>query len=56
MAPGTVLDDMLAIACRPGALRPVLLQRAGRAPADASAFLRGYAIPRGTVLPCPATS
>jgi methionyl-tRNA formyltransferase len=54
--PGTVLDDRLAIACRAGALRPVLLQRAGRAPAEISAFLRGYALPRGTVLPCPATS
>jgi methionyl-tRNA formyltransferase len=54
--PGTVLDDSLAVACGAGALRPVLLQRAGRAPADGSAFLRGYAIPRGTVLPCPATS
>ena len=54
--PGTVLDDRLAVACRTGALRLLLLQRAGRAPADASAFLRGYAIPRGTVLPCPATS
>ena len=54
--PGTVLDDGLAIACGSGALRPVLLQRAGRAPAAASAFLRGYAIARGSVLPCPATS
>jgi methionyl-tRNA formyltransferase len=54
--PGTVLDDRLAVACGSGALRPVLLQRAGRAPADAAAFLRGYPVPRGTVLPCPATS
>ncbi|MBV8651047.1 MAG: methionyl-tRNA formyltransferase [Alphaproteobacteria bacterium] len=55
-APGTVLDDSLAVACGVGALRPILLQRAGRAPAASSAFLRGYAVPRGTVLPCPATS
>jgi methionyl-tRNA formyltransferase len=54
--PGAVLDDRLAVACGADALRPVLLQRAGRAPADAAAFLRGYAIPYGTMLPCPATS
>ena len=28
-APGTVLDDRLAIACAAGALRPTLLQRGG---------------------------
>ncbi len=55
-APGTVLDDRLAIACGQGALRPLILQRAGRAPQDVDAFLRGYPLPRGTVLPCPATS
>jgi methionyl-tRNA formyltransferase len=55
-APGTVLDDALAIACGEGALRPLMLQRPGRAPVDAAAFLRGYPLPRGTVLPCPAAS
>jgi methionyl-tRNA formyltransferase len=55
-APGTVLDDALAIACGEGALRPLLLQRPGRAPVATAPFLRGYAVPRGTVLPCPATS
>src|SRR5712671_6789826 len=55
-APGTVLDDRLAIACRQGALRPLILQRAGRAPQDVDAFLRGYPLPCGSVLPCPATS
>ena len=55
-APGTVLDDRLAIACGEGALRPLVLQRAGRSPQDVDAFLRGYPLPRGTVLPCPATS
>jgi methionyl-tRNA formyltransferase len=55
-APGTVLDDRLAIACGEGALRPLLLQRAGRAPQEVDAFLRGYPLPRGSVLPCPATS
>src|SRR5690242_4269825 len=55
-APGTVLDDRLAIACGEGALRPLLLHRAGRAPQEVDAFLRGYPLPRGSVLPCPATS
>jgi methionyl-tRNA formyltransferase len=55
-APGSVLDDRLAIACGEGAVRPLKLQRAGRAPQEIDAFLRGYPLPRGTVLPCPATS
>ena len=55
-APGTVLDDALTIACGEGALRPTRLQRAGRAPLATDEFLRGYPVPRGTVLPCPATS
>ena len=54
--PGTVLDEHLSIACREGALRPLRLQRPGRAPLDTAAFLRGFALPPGTVLPCPATS
>jgi methionyl-tRNA formyltransferase len=54
--PGTVLDARLAIACGAGALRLLRLQRAGRAPQAAEAFLRGHAIAAGTVLPCLATS
>jgi methionyl-tRNA formyltransferase len=54
-APGTVLDDRLAIACGAGVLRPLRLQRAGRGPAELEAFLRGFPVARGTVLPCPAT-
>ena len=54
--PGTVLDDSLAIACgQASALRPIRLQRAGRAPMAAAAFLRGRPIAAGTRLPCPAT-
>lgn len=49
-APGTVLDARLAIACGEGALRPTLLQRAGKAPVAADAFLRGFLLPPGTVL------
>ena len=48
--PGTVLDAQLAIACGEGVLRPTLLQRAGKAPVAAEAFLRGFALPAGTVL------
>jgi len=55
-APGTVLDDALLVACGDGALRLTRLQRAGRAPLRTEEFLRGYAIARGTVLSCPATS
>jgi methionyl-tRNA formyltransferase len=55
-APGTVLDARLTIACGGGALRPLRVQRAGRAAMDTAALLRGFALPPGTVLPCPATS
>jgi methionyl-tRNA formyltransferase len=55
-APGTVLDDSLSIACAEGALRPLRLQRPGRAPVETKPFLRGFPLPPGTILPCPATS
>jgi methionyl-tRNA formyltransferase len=55
-APGTVRDDRLAIACAEGALRPTLLQRAGRGTVDTDAFLRGFPVRPGDILPCPATS
>lgn len=49
-APGTVLDDAALVATGAGALRLLRLQRPGRAAQDAEAFLRGFALPRGTVL------
>ena len=49
-AAGEVLDDGLAIACGEGAIRPTLLQRAGRSPMAVDEFLRGFAIPAGTRL------
>lgn len=52
--PGTVLDAALTIACGEGALRPLRLQRPGRGAADTADFLRGFSIPPGTMLPCPA--
>jgi len=48
--PGELLDDRLAIACGEGALRLKRLQRAGRAPMAAEAFLRGYALAPGARL------
>jgi len=50
-APGEILDDQLTIATSSGAIRPLLVQRAGRGPMSADELLRGFAVPRGTVLP-----
>ena len=55
-AAGTVLDADLLIRCGSGAIRPGLLQRAGRQAIDRQAFLRGASILEGTILPCPATN
>jgi methionyl-tRNA formyltransferase len=51
-----VLDGHLAIACGTDALRPLRLQRPGRGAQGTDAFLRGFAVPPGTILACPATS
>ena len=48
--PGTVLDDRLTVACGEGALRPLRVQRQGKAPMAAEELLRGFPIPAGTVL------
>jgi methionyl-tRNA formyltransferase len=48
--PGDTLDDLLTIACGQGAIRPTLIQRAGRPALDVAAFLRGRSIPAGTRL------
>ena len=47
---GTVIDQRLGIACGSGALRPIMLQRAGRSPMGIDQLLRGFAIPQGIVL------
>ncbi len=47
---GAVLDDMLTIACGSGAVRLTELQRAGKSPMAADAFLRGMALGAGTRL------
>jgi len=49
-APGTALDDSLCIACGGGALRLLRVQRPGKGPMAAAELLRGYAVPKGTVL------
>ena len=49
-APGMVLDAGPTIACGEAALRPLRLQRAGKAPLDAEAFLRGLPLPPGARL------
>ena len=46
-APGTVIDDVLTIACRDGAVRILELQRAGRQSMKAEEFLRGTALKAG---------
>jgi methionyl-tRNA formyltransferase len=43
-APGEVLDDHLAVACKQGAIRIVDLQRAGKQPMKAEEFLRGTSL------------
>jgi methionyl-tRNA formyltransferase len=40
-APGDLLDDLLTIACGDGAIRILELQRAGKPPMKADAFMRG---------------
>jgi methionyl-tRNA formyltransferase len=45
--PGSVLDDRLTIACGSGAIRIHQLQRAGRQPMPAEAFLRGTQLAAG---------
>jgi len=49
-ATGAVLDDGLTVACGDGAVRLVRLQKAGGKAMDAAEFLRGLAIPAGSVL------
>ncbi len=47
---GSVMDDRLTIACGSGAIRPTLVQRAGRPAMPSEELLRGWAIPAGTRL------
>ncbi len=47
---GSTIDDHLTIACNPGAVRPTLIQRAGKAAMPVADLLRGFAIPEGAKL------
>ncbi len=47
---GTVLDEALTIGTSDGAIRPTLVQRAGRGVMTPGELLRGFAIPPGTRL------
>jgi methionyl-tRNA formyltransferase len=49
--PGEVLDDLLAIACGNGYVRPLKVQRAGRSAMSPGELLRGFPIPKGVILP-----
>jgi methionyl-tRNA formyltransferase len=56
-APGTVSisrDGFPVVACAPGGLRLLKLQRPGKSAMAADALLRGFSLPAGTVLPPPA--
>ena len=48
---GTVLDDQLTVACGQGAIRPTMVQRAGRPAMTPADMLRGWAVPPGAVFP-----
>jgi methionyl-tRNA formyltransferase len=47
---GEVLDHELMIACGSGAIQPLKVQRAGRAAMRPEELLRGFPIPKGTIL------
>ena len=47
---GEVIDAQLTIACGVGALRPILIQRAGKSAMSPADLLRGFSPPPGTRL------
>jgi len=49
-AAGTLLDERLTVACSDGAVRLTRVQRAGKKPVLAEAFLRGVDLPPGSTL------
>jgi methionyl-tRNA formyltransferase len=48
--PGTLIDDLGAIACGGGTLRLVEVQRAGKKPMLMDDLLRGFTLPKGTLI------
>ena len=58
-APGTVSigpDGLPTVTCGTGGLKLLRLQRAGKSAQAADAFLRGFPLPAGSVLPSPAAA
>ncbi len=49
--PGEVLDEKLRIACGDGGLVPRIVQRSGKDAMSTDELLRGFAIPKGAILP-----
>ena len=49
-AAGTIIDERMTIACGDGAVRPLVMQRAGKSPMSLDELLRGFSIPVGTRL------
>ncbi len=49
-APGVTLDDRLLIGTADGALRPLVVQRAGKPAMPANALLNGWRVPAGTAV------
>lgn len=47
---GHIIDDRLTIACGQGVIRPLMVQKAGKPAMPIAEFLRGNAIPVGTIL------
>jgi len=47
---GLVADDQLTIACGEGGLRPTLVKRAGKRAMSVEELLRGFPVPKGTLL------
>ena len=48
--PGVTLDAALTVACGTGAVQCLAVQRAGKPPMEAAAFLRGNGVPAGSSL------
>lgn len=49
-APGVTLDDRLLIGTADGALRPTIVQRAGKPAMPVQALLNGWRVPAGTIV------
>ena len=48
--PGSTIDDALTIACNPGAIRPTIVQRAGKEAMRTAELLRGFPVAAGSSL------